>query len=848
MKSMNPSQLTIDSSSDQISIASFLGSPLFYSIVTGLVVVLVVVTVFLILRSRASKKYQTGAALKRVVLLITVPKESAEKGDAGQREKSLAEIQEDVAVMTGIFSSIGGLRAQKGGKAVVVGREDTFSFEMVAKDGLISFYVVCKKEMRDFIEQQVQAQYPYAQIEPVDDYNIFSPTGDVAAASFKFKRQNFMPLRNYKQMEADPLNAVTNALSKVDKLDGASVQIVVRSAKKGWRNLGLKVVREMHQGKKFKEALKGESLFKFLGEYFKSNKSENEPPKEYRMSEREQEMVKLIEEKCGQQGLDANVRIVTSAQHRAKAKMYLDNIVGAFSQYNIPQFGNELVSSGKRQKKIVESFIFRHFDERLRVVMTGDELASVYHMPLPSTETPNIRWLMARKAPPPSNVPKDGIFLGTSEYRGVTTEIRQKHEDRFRHMYIIGGSGSGKSEFIAKMIEQDILDGHGVGVIDPHGDLVETALSAVPKDRAEDVILFDPSDYDRPMGLNMLESPSEEMDDFIVGEMIAIFYKLFPPEMIGPMFEHTMRNMMLTLISDRENPGTIAEVPRMITDEKFQKQWISKVKDPAVRSYWENEVANMSDFHKSEMFGYLTSKVGRFVENAMMRNIIGQQKSAFDFRDVMDNKKILLVNLSKGKIGDVNADLLGLIMVTKLQMASMARADMPKEERKDFFLYIDEFQNFVTPSIATILSEARKYRLSLTMAHQYIAQLAPKGDTEVRDAVIGNVGTKLAGRIGVDDAEFLEKEYAPVFSAYDLMNVDKIHWSTKLLVDNTVSRPFVMKSPPMVVGNKKMSEAIRQLARLKYGRDRAVVEQEIGQRIRIDKPSSPDMGGRGSQA
>ncbi|MFH2062870.1 MAG: type IV secretory system conjugative DNA transfer family protein, partial [bacterium] len=410
----------------------------------------------------------------------------------------------------------------------------------------------------------------------------------------------------------------------------------------------------------------------------------------------------------------------------------------------------------------------------------------------------------------------------------------QKHDDRFRHMYVIGGSGSGKSEFIAKMIEQDILAGFGVGVVDPHGDLVETALSCIPKERAEDVILFDPSDYDRPLGLNMLEAPSKEMQDYVVGEMIAIFYKLFPPEMIGPQFEHTMRNLMLTLMSDNSNPGTIAEIPRLITDAEYQKKWVAKVTDPVVRSYWENEVAKTSDFHKSEMFGYLISKVGRFVENAMMRNIIGQKESAFDFRDVMDNKKILLVNLSKGKIGDVNANLLGMVIVTKLQMAAMARADMPKEDRKDFFLYIDEFQNFVTPSIATILSEARKYRLSLIIAHQYIAQLAPKGDTEIRDAVIGNVGTKLAGRVGVDDAEFLEKEFGPTLTAYDLMNVDKIHWSTKLLIDNTISRPFVMKSPPMVVGNRRMAEAIRQLARLKYGRDRVLVEQEILERTKLE--------------
>jgi len=819
---------------DTAAASAFVGSPAFYFAIGLAVVALVLFGVLAYLRARLKSRYQKAVAFGKTVMLVTVPKESAEKGDSSQREKTLQEVQEDIAVMSGIFSAIGGLRAQRGGKAAIVGREDSLSFEIVAEQGVISFYVVAPESMREFIEQQVQAQYHHAQIEIVDDYNIFTPQGGIAASEFRLKRQNFFPIKTFKQLDSDPLNAVTNTLAKVEQGDGVAVQVVVRSAKKGWRDQGIKVTQAMHQGKTMREAVSGKGAMAALGELASTKpKEKEEPKKEYKMSDREQEMVKSIEDKVGELGLDVNIRILAAAGNQAKATIYLNNVVSAFSQYNIPQYGNELVASRKKEDRIIENFIFRHFDERSRFVLTGDELASIYHMPLPSTETPNIRWLMARKAPPPANVAKEGVLLGANEYRGVTTKIFQKHDDRFRHMYIIGGSGSGKSEYIAALIEQDIKAGHGVGVIDPHGDLVETALSCVPKERAEDVIVFDPSDLERPCGLNMLESPSPEMDDFVVGEMIAIFYKLFPPEMIGPMFEHNMRNFMLTLMSDKENPGTIAEIPRMISDAEYQKKWVAKVKDPVVRSFWENEIAKTSDFHKSEMLGYLISKVGRFVENAMMRNIIGQQRSAFDFRDVMDNKKILLVNLSKGKIGDINANLLGLIMVTKLQMAAMARADMPKEARKDFFLYIDEFQNFVTPSIATILSEARKYRLSLIIAHQYIAQLAPKGDTEIRDAVMGNVGTKLAGRMGIDDAEFLEKEFAPVFSSYDLMNVDKFHWNTKLLIDNTMSRPFVMKSPPMVVGNKKLAAAIKQLARLKYGRDRAIVEQEILERTQL---------------
>ena len=286
----------------------------------------------------------------------------------------------------------------------------------------------------------------------------------------------------------------------------------------------------------------------------------------------------------------------------------------------------------------------------------------------------------------------------------------------------------------------------------------------MPPERADDVIIFDPSDIKRPVGLNMLEASSPDQVDMAVQEMVSIFYELFPPEMIGPAFEHNMRNVMLTLMADPERPGTIAEIPRMFSDKEFADSWVKKVKDPVVRAFWDKEMAKTSDFHKSEMLGYLISKVGRFVENEMMRNIIGQAKSGFNFREVMDKKKILLVNLSKGKTGDVNAKLLGLIVVSKLTMAALSRADIPEEERNDFYLYIDEFQNFITDSIGTILSEARKYKLNLTIAHQYMGQLAPKGDTKIRDAVLGNAGTMLAFASVLKTRKFWRKNSRPLLT------------------------------------------------------------------------------------
>jgi type IV secretory pathway TraG/TraD family ATPase VirD4 len=421
---------------------------------------------------------------------------------------------------------------------------------------------------------------------------------------------------------------------------------------------------------------------------------------------------------------------------------------------------------------------------------------------------------------------------------------------------VIGKSGSGKSVLMSNLAIQDIKAGHGVCIVDPHGDLVEDVLRHVPKDRADDIIIFNPSDVDRPIGLNMLEAKTDDQKDFAVQEMIAIFYKLFPPEMIGPMFEHNMRNVMLTLMSDLENPGTVIDIPRMFTDDEYVKKYLVKLKDPVVRAFWEKEMAKTSDFHKSEMLGYLISKVGRFVENGMMRNIVGQPRSSFNFRKVMDEKKILLVNLSKGRVGELNAKLLGLILVSKIQMAALSRADIREEKREDFYLYVDEFQNFITDAFESILSEARKYRLNLVIAHQYLAQLEQgagaqgAGAKSLRDAVFGNAGTMVNFRIGVEDAESMAKEMSPTFNEFDLVNVERFNAYIKLMIQGTASKPFNMATYPLPKPTPRQIEiaaAIKDLSRLKFGRPRASVEAEIMEASMVADmmsagPASIEMG------
>jgi hypothetical protein len=722
----------------------------------------------------------------------------------------------------------------------------------VVQDSKISFYVAVPEKLRQFAEQQIHAQYPNSEISEVTDYNIFKPQSHVVGAYLWAKHQSVFPFKTYKKIDADPLLSILNPLSKILEHEGAIIQYIVRPATSEWRQEGVKMTREIREGKKFEQVSEKSWMSKLFntGKVFnahqKDPKKVNSENERYQLTQMEEEMVKTMEEKMSHGGLEVTIRIVSSADNKERAQVNLENIINSFSQYNIYRYGNSFAAAiPRRSSTLVRESIYRTMREAHPMILNTEELASLWHLPLPSTETPHINWLTARKAPPPINMPTEGIILGRAVYRGEETIVRMKRADRRRHLYTIGKSGSGKTTMIQNMAVQDIQNGEGVCIIDPHGDFAEYVLQHVPKERAEDVIYFNPADIERPIGLNMLEVKTEEQKDFATQEMISIFYKMVTdPSMIGPMFEHTMRNVMLTLMADDETPGTLAEVPRILTDDTYVAKWKKKLKDPMVIAYWDKEMAKTSDFHKSEMLGYLISKVGRFVENEMVRNIIGQSHSGFTFREVMDNKKILIVNLAKGLVGEINANLLGMIIVSKLQMAALERASIPEELRYDFFLYIDEFQNFITDSIATILSEARKYRLELIIAHQYMKQLEDnKGKTSVRDAVIGNAGTLVSFRIGIEDAEVLAKEFAPVFGAYDLINVEQYTAYTKLLIDNTASKPFNMQIYPPQPGNKELAAAIKELSRLKYGRPRAQVTAEIMERAQlgVSKPTGTEL-------
>ena len=846
-------QFTISNNDPFASNQSFLDNQTFFWLIMLFLIILIIFSIVFILRAFLRSQHRQNKAFHRTVLQIMVPKERKSEGGQGQagQEDRLEQTREEIGLTETLFASVAGLSAQRGMMHWFHGRTDHMSFEIVAHNNLITFYVAIPKKLQHFIEQQIHAQYPHAQIEEMTDYNIFTEKSNIVGAYVDDKKPLFFPFKTYKDTDSDPLSSLLNVLAKTHEENSSlAIQYVVRSAHRKWRRRAVRVVRDVKKGEKFENIAYRSAFSRFTKNFFKElgktfqKAGESQSTDNYQLSAMEEDMLKGIEEKLSKGGMEVNIRLLSASDNKDLARANLDNLINSFSQYNLYRYGNEFFAAvPAKQSTVISDFIYRSFNEKRKLTLNTEEMAGFWHPPLHSTEAPNIKWLTGRTAPPPSNLPKEGLSLGYVEYRGTKSDVKMMQADRRRHLYIIGKSGGGKSVFVSRMAIQDIKNGHGVCVVDPHGDLVEYILQHIPKERADDVIIFNPSDLDRPVGINMLEAKSEDQKDFAVQEMIGIFYKLFPPEMVGPMFEHQMRNVMLTLMADIDNPGTIIDIPRMFTDDDYVKTYLDKLKDPVVRAFWEKEMAKTSDFHKSEMLGYLISKVGRFVGNEMMRNIMGQQKSSFSFRDIMDKKKILLVNLAKGTTGEINAKLLGLIVVAKLQMAAMGRADMTEEERSDFYLYIDEFQNFVTDSISTILSEARKYKLNLIVAHQYMGQLTDdKGRSEIRDAVLGNVGTICSARIGPDDAELLAKEFAPTFGSYDLLNAPEFSWYTKLLINNKPTKPFLMKTFPPENGNVELGNAIKELSRLKYGRDKVIVEAEIIERTKLDQGVAESKG------
>lgn len=755
----------------------------------GLVVLAYVVFLFWKYRDREKR------SLEYVVLQVAVPRDNETKIDAAEQ----------------MFASLHGI--YRSGFWSFLKPQEHLSFEIVARHEDIRFYVAVPRKLMDLVEKHMHGAYPGADVREVEEYTIFSQVGNVAFAALRLRNTDYMPLRIYRDLPTDPLSSITSVLAKMQQNEGASIQILVSPAGRSWSQLGRSYVAKVKKD----EATPEKASFRV-----------------------DAKTLEAVEQKTSKPGFHTVVRLVVSSDSRQLAQANLENLITAFGQFSSDHNNFTKIKILNKRMFMID-VIYRYFPFlnlpffRQRSVLNSDELATIYHFPNKSVETAHIFWVNAKRAPAPAQIPTSGLFLGQSKYRGIERPIFLSEDDRRRHVYVIGKTGTGKSQLLEEMVMQDVTAGRGVAVIDPHGDLIDGILSRMPPERAEEVIYFDPSDTERPMGLNMLEAYTEEQKHYVVTSIVGLMYKLYDPMktgIIGPRFEHAIRNAMLTVMSV---PGsTFVEVVRVLTDSSFVQELLPKVTDPVIRRYWTDQIAQTADFHKSEVLDYIVSKFGRFVTNKLMRNIIGQSESSFDFRKIMDEGKILMINLAKGKIGEENSSFLGLIIVPKILIAAMSRQEMPEEKRRDFYLYVDEFQNFATPDFAQILSEARKYRLNLIVANQFIGQM----EEEVKNAVFGNVGTLVSFRVGVTDANYLQHEYQPTFNEPDLINVDRFNAYVKTIVHNEPVKPFsidLTKDMETISAarNPKISQAIVQLSRLKHGRSKELVEAEITHRARL---------------
>lgn len=793
---------------------------------------------------REAKNYERG--LKMVPMLIHLPPASddIESGSRDQRDLT-EEVLSQAQVMYNIIAST----ATKGFKSKLYGQRH-ISFEIVARDGLVYYYAVVPVVLVDVVRQSIAAAYPSARLEEVEEHTIFSEVGKISGTiggEFTLKKESFYPIATYQDSKRDASRALLNALSSATREDGIGIQILLRPAADGWVKRSVAEADKITKNKGKKTGVSGLLAPKDLMEALwkpPEASDHKEKPEDTQLTALEKTKVEAIEEKTRYPGYEVLIRVVVSSNTSARSQALLGNVVSAFSLFDSPSYNGFKFAVSRNVEELVTSYIFRFFPQSVKNnILNTVELSTLFHLPDQSNiPTSKVQRQLSKQVDGPTELLDEGFLLGYNEFRGIKKPIRLSTNDRRRHTYIIGQTGTGKSVLLENLAFQDMMDGKGFAFVDPHGDSVEALLGKVPKERVEDVIYFNPGDMANPIGLNMFEFDHPDQKDFLVQEAINMLYGLYDPGhtgIVGPRLEHIFRNCALLLMSDPAG-GTFVDIPKCLIDQEFVKSKLKYVTDQTVLDFWTKEFpASQRSNEAGEVISWVVSKFGPFISNDAMRNIIGQTKSGFNLREIMDNKKILLVNLSKGRMGELNSKLLGIIFIMKFQAAAMGRADISEDQRVDFSLYVDEFQNFATESFESILSEARKYRLNLILGNQFMTQLTDK----IREAIIGNVGTVICGRIGITDAEIMEKKFQPTFEAEDLTKLPNHQSITSVMINNVPSAPFSMSwIPPMGDPNKDLNSALRRLSAAKYGKPRAIVEKEIFARLGSGAKTSQPVG------
>jgi hypothetical protein len=761
--------------------------------------------------------------LKRNLFSITIPEreDSNDKGD----EKSL------VAQMQIFFSGM---------LSIVGSKNDNeyMSIEIANPVGSreFMFYISVHEKYSTLLEKQILSVFPDAIISiEKDDFNIFPENGFAAGSYTGLKKAGSQPIKTIDDFNTDPLNVLLSVLTKIDeKTEGATIQLVFKPVGDFYNKNYSKGLKKLEDGKKVIEDFHVQNttssvIFKNIANVIQNataaKKSEDSAPAKI-----DSQKIEQVKKKLEFPIVSTNIRVITSASSPTRAEDILREIKSAFNQFE-DTASNRFTFNDvetKHRKEFFNDFIYRRFSTDYDTPLNLKEIATVFHLPQKGiSKNSQLKKSRFTSAPSPLSIPTEGIYLGSNSHSNMNTEIFMTPEDRLRHMYVIGQTGTGKTSFLKQMIVQDIQNGEGVCFIDPHGSDIQDILANIPPERYEDVIYFDPANTERPMALNMLEYDRNfpEQKTFVVNEMLSIFNKLFDMATAGgPMFEQYFRNATLLVIEDPDTGSTLLDVSRVLSDKAYRELKLSHCKNPVVVQFW-REIADKAGGEASlqNIVPYITSKFDTFLANDIMRPVIAQEHSSFDFRKVMDEKKILLVNLSKGRLGDINSHLIGLILVGKILMAALSRVDANVKTLSPFYLYIDEFQNVTTDSIATILSEARKYKLGLNLAHQFIAQL----DDKIKNAVFGNVGTMAVFRVGNDDAQYLESQFLPTFSSNDIMNIENLNCYLKMLSQGTPQKPFNIKIKFAPPGKPEIVEDLKQLSFMKYGKDKKEVERFI---------------------
>lgn len=698
----------------------------------------------------------------------------------------------------------------------------------------LKFYTSVPNSRKDLFEKQILAVFPNARITPQpDDYNVFADGGTTHMSTAKLSHPHPLSLKDYTEFDHDPMSGLLNAFDKIQgEGEGAAVQFVIRPRPHRYNDAYARIVAALRRGERSHHAfeISGDllsELWRELKSMFRSHKTDPD-------ARPDEATIKSVDKKRSSPITETNIRIVSSSTDSRHAELVLKELESAFNVFG-DTTGNSLHfkrMKGGNFRKMSRAYSFRLFTRSSLMPLSTKELSTMYHFPPKGVKSsPHLAQSRFTAAAAPIGLGNKGVHIGTNEFRGAKTETYIDMQDRLRHLYVIGQTGTGKSVFIRNLAIQDIKNGEGTCFIDPHGNDIIEILAAVPPERYEDVIYFDPAYVERPFGLNMLEydQSKPEQKTFIVNEILAIFKRLYGdvPESMGPAFEQYFRNATMLVMEDPASGSTMMDIARVLSDADFRYLKLSKSTNPVVNQFW-NEIATKAEGEASlaNIVPYITNKFDDFTANDFMRPIVGQQESSFNFREVIDNKKILLVNLSKGRLGERNANLIGLILVGKLFMAALSRADSPGKNFPPFYLYIDEFQNITTSSIPAILSEARKYKLSMTIAHQFIKQI----DEKIRDAVFGNVGSMAVFRVGEEDGEFFGKQFAPTFKTLDFVNIENYNAYVRILAGGVPQKPFNVKTPPPITGNPGQVDDLRELSYLTYGRDRATVEAAIRER------------------